>query len=76
MLCAKNKETGGGLTDMQVVAQSNSFMIAGKLRADPASSIIMHFLCPSLNVDRDADRGHRACLITQFFAEPCWVCLA
>ena len=31
MLRAKNKETGAGLTDKQVVAQSNSFMIAGKL---------------------------------------------
>ena len=31
MLRATNKETGTGLTDRHVVAQSNSFVIAGEL---------------------------------------------
>jgi len=33
MLRATNKETGTGLTDRHVVAQSNSFVIAGKLQS-------------------------------------------
>ena len=47
MLRATNKETGTGLTDRHVVAQSNSFVIAGELYTDimlsnPAYGCICH----------------------------------
>ena len=53
MLRATNKETGTGLTDRHVVAQSNSFVIAGELPVmydfHPTASAIALSACSTTN---------------------------